>query len=194
MLEEYKSEVAIKPRNAKSLSLKLDGMRSSVLQLSDEEKVLSLLKNDESKTLEFKQSFSLNIHSKQKDKDVEGSSLKTIGAFLNMEGGDLLIGVTDQKEIVGVDAELEKFFKNTKDNFLLNFKNRLENSIGAQNYPYIDQRMVEVDSKNILWVRCLPAPTEVWVDGNNFYVRTNPATDRLEGPALSDYLRNNFPR
>ena len=194
MLEDYKAEMAIRPTNVHSMSTKLDDMLTSVEQLSEEETVLSILRHDESKTLEFKQTFSLNLHSKQKDKEIENACMKTIGAFLNMEGGDLLIGVSDDKEIVGIDDEMLKFHKNSKDNFLKHFKNRLETSVGAQNYPYIDQRLVSVEGKSILWVRCIPSPNEVWVDGKVFYVRTNPATDKLEGPALAEYIRNNFPR
>ena len=53
-----------------------------------------LLKLQESKTLEFKSSLRWNLKEDRKDdKHVTHAALKTIAAFLNTEGGDLLIGV-----------------------------------------------------------------------------------------------------
>src|SRR2546426_5483834 len=65
-----------------------------------------LIKLGESKTLEFKSS--LRWHFKENRKDdgmVTHSVLKTIAAFLNTEGGDLLIGVKDDRSIVGIEHD-----------------------------------------------------------------------------------------
>ena len=52
-----------------------------------------LLKLQESKTLEFKSSLRWNLKEDRKDdRHVTHAALKTIAAFLNTEGGDLLIG------------------------------------------------------------------------------------------------------
>ena len=48
---------------------------------------------------EFKQTFSLDVKKGSKEKYIEKAALKTIGAFLNTEGGDLLVGVDDDGNI-----------------------------------------------------------------------------------------------
>ncbi len=59
-----------------------------------------LIKRGESKTLEFKSTLRWSLkEDRQDDKGVTHAVLKTIAAFLNTEGGDLLIGVADD----GVD-------------------------------------------------------------------------------------------
>ena len=55
----------------------------------------ALIKQGESKTLEFKSTLRWNLKEDRKDKRVTFAALKTIAAFLNTEGGDLLIGVAD---------------------------------------------------------------------------------------------------
>jgi len=53
---------------------------------------------------------------------------------------------------------------------------------------------VKCDGKLILKVDCDKSVSEVYVDSIDFYVRTNPATDKLEGPKLIEYIRNHFLR
>jgi type I restriction enzyme R subunit len=61
--------------------------------MSEEDQIKLLIPNNESKTLEFKETFSLDVRKGTKEKYIEKSALKTLGAFLNSEGGDLLNGV-----------------------------------------------------------------------------------------------------
>src|SRR5206468_507726 len=65
-----------------------------------------LIKRGESKTLEFKSTLRWNLkENRQDDKGVTHAVLKTIAAFLNTEGGDLLIGVADDGLIVGIERD-----------------------------------------------------------------------------------------
>ena len=56
------------------------------------------ISNGESKTLEFKETLSLDLKNQVKEKGIELSSLKTITGFLNSDGGDLLIGINDNEK------------------------------------------------------------------------------------------------
>lgn len=103
----------------------------------------------------------------------------------------MLIGVSDDGQIPGLNAEIGKFHKNL-DKFLLHWKNLLKNRIGEQYYPFIEYRVVNVDDINVLFVECQPSQSACYLDGTDFYVRTNPATDRLEGAKLVEYVRNHF--
>ena len=89
--------------------------------LSEEDQIKLLIPKGESKNLEFKETFSLDVKKGTKEKYIEKSALKTIGAFLNSEGGDLLIDINDEGDAIGLEGEISKFYKND-DKFLLNFK------------------------------------------------------------------------
>ena len=163
----------------------------AVGELANPDKIKSLIRAGESKSVEFKQTFSLDIERQVKEPRIEDSAIKTVAAFLNSDGGTLLVGVHDSGEITGNEVEIEKFFKSS-DKFLLHVKNRIKTRIGEQFYPFINQHLVSVEGRLVLMIECDPSPDEVFVDEKDFYVRTNPATDKLEGRKLSDYIKHRF--
>lgn len=161
-------------------------------ELSDYEFIKKIIKNGESKIIEFKQTLSLDIKKNSKEKYIEDACIKTIAAFLNTLGGTLLVGVSDDGEIIGIDDELKLFHQNSIDKMQLHFKNIFKTRIGEQFYPYIDSRIILIDSYYVLIVKCDRSQTESYVDDKDFYVRTNPATDKLEGPKVIEYIKNHF--
>ena len=42
-------------------------------------------------------------------------------------------------------------------------------------------------------VECKKSTKGCFLDKKDFYVRTNPATDKLEGLKLVEYIKNHFP-
>lgn len=150
-----------------------------------------LVHRDESKTLEFKQTLSLDLRTGQKGKHIETSVLKTIAAFLNTDGGTLLIGVADDHGIPGIGPEIAALFKGSRDSFLLHFKNLLKDKIGPEFYPLIDQHIVLLDDLHVLRVNVGAAKKPCFI-GDDFYVRTNPATDKIAGGKMLEYVQRHF--
>ncbi len=64
----------------------------------NEDFILKLIRRNEDKTLDFKQ----KITSKEK-------IAKTISSMANTEGGLILIGISDQKKVVGIDPAEEMY-------------------------------------------------------------------------------------
>ena len=167
-------------------------MLQSINALSEADRIRGIVREGESKKREFKETLSLDIRKKTKETDIETASLKTIAAFLNSEGGALLVGVADNGSIPGVNIEIEKFHKNNLDKFLKHVKNLLKDRIGAEFYPYFDYQIVDIDDRQVLEFDCRPSDYPCYLDGKVFYVRTNPATDKLEGPKLVEYIMHHF--
>ena len=94
-----------------------------------------LIKRGESKTLEFKSTLRWNLkEDRQDDKGVTHAVLKTIAAFLNTEGGDLLIGVADDGSIVGIERDqLEN-----DDKFMRHLAQVVRNGLGDRAGTCID--------------------------------------------------------
>ena len=190
-IANFQKELALNPGSASAISGQVESMLETIGGLTEADRVMSLSREGESATVEFKESFSLDVRKGTKEKYIELSALKTIVAFLNTNGGVLLVGVADAGDIPGIRYEVEKFYKGT-DAFLLHFKNQLKQRIGEQNYPYINHRLVDLGHAEVLVVDCKPATSPCYLDGKEFYVRTNPATDKLEGPKLVEYVQNHF--
>ena len=153
--------------------------------------VNQLIEKGESKSVEFKSSLRTNLHTNQIDKKMEHAVLKTITAYLNSEGGTLLIGVNDKGEIVGLGKD--QFESNDKLN--LHFTNLLKNSIGSEYLPFIKSEIIKIGENDILKVECAKSQKHVFLkfdNGEEFYVRNGPSSMRLDGSALVNYISNNF--
>lgn len=190
-IDEFDTELALNPTSSSSIQKQLDMMLDAIGGLTDVDKIYGIIREGESKQAELKETLSLDVKKQTKEKYIETSALKTIVAFLNTEGGVLLIGISDDGGVTGLNYEIEKFYKNI-DKFLLHWKTLLKERIGEEYYPFIEYKVVRVNEKLVLWVECKASPSPCYLDQIDFYVRTNPATDKLEGPKLVEYVKNHF--
>jgi len=67
--------------------------------------VAALIEQGEGSTIEFKSTLRRNLHTDQHDVRMENSCLTTIAAFLDSDGGTLLVGVDDHGSALGVAAD-----------------------------------------------------------------------------------------
>ena len=151
--------------------------------------VSDLIAKGESKTIEFKSTLSIDLKDGKKQKFIEDASMKNIVAFINSDGGTLLIGVSDDGVILGIDKD-KKLYQNSTDKFLLKLKNMIKERIGEDYYPFINSSVISVLGKEIAKVDCEPSKKPCFLDGRDYYVRTNPGTDKLEGQTLMNYITN----
>jgi hypothetical protein len=152
------------------------------------------IKHGETATLEFKSSLRYNIRANKTDKDIENSVLKTIVAFCNTKGGELLIGVADDKSIVGIEHD---GFAN-EDKFQLHLRNLLMDRIVPSVAEFVEFSMVTIDGKPICHVTCQQSKRqEIWLkpDKNGpelFYVRIGPSSTELQPRQAFAYIREHF--
>jgi hypothetical protein len=191
-LSSLSKKIITNPQKAKDIEGNLIEWITRLDMLSLDEKIVNLVDQGETDKIEFKETLSLDVKKNTKEKYIELSSLKTIAGFLNSRGGVLLVGVRDNGEQSGIQEEVDKFYKGANDNFLKHFKNILKTSIGEEFYPYISYEIVSVNGINIFYVACKQSTEPCYLNGQDFYVRTNPATDKLEGPKLVSYVQNHF--
>lgn len=155
------------------------------------DKVLSLIEEGEGKKIEFKATIRTNLHTNQVDKKMEHGILKTIAAYLNSEGGTLLVGVGDDGEIIGI--EKDGFPSNDKAHLHVN--SLIKDHLGGEFLPFIRSEVINVDGKNVLKVSCEKSNKEVFLgkgDEEKFYVRSGSSSVELFGRSLVEYIQNNF--
>ena len=157
-----------------------------------------LIKRGESKTLEFKATLRWNLKKdRQDDKVVTHAVLKTIAAFLNTEGGDLLIGVADDGSIVGIERDQLE----SDDKFMRHLAQSVRNGLGDRAGTCIDPRTQIVQGKTVCVVSCQRSPEPVFlkwkgVEGSpegEFYTRSGPGSVRLSPTSAQEYIRTRFP-
>lgn len=153
--------------------------------------VAELIANGESDAVEFKATLRMNLHTKQPDEKLQVATLKTIAGFLNAKGGSLLIGVADDGEKLGLDAD---GFPN-EDKMGLHLINLVKDRIGEIYLPYVHPHFEEEDGFRVLAVRCEKGPKPAFVkDGNlqRFFVRGGNSTVELQGSSVMDYVQQRF--
>ena len=189
--EILKKQLLLHPTSEKEIE-KLDDIIESIGKLTESEKTKSLInKKDESKTLEFKETFGWDVKKSQQGKYLEDVCVKTLAGFFNADGGILLIGVSDKKEIIGIEVEIEKLHKNL-DNFLKHMKNIFKHALGPQRYTLYNTKVIKIDGVNIIQIECKKSNEPVFTTSGKFYVRTVPATDELIGDNQHKYITEHF--
>ncbi len=159
------------------------------IETRDRDETLKLISKGESEKLEFKSTLRTNLQTGEIDKRMEKAVLKTLVAFMNSDGGTLLIGVSDDGSVCGVDLDS---FEN-KDKLNLHLTNLISSQIGNGFLPYISFDMVDFDDKTVVRVRCLTSPQPVFLkDGKVeiYYVRSGPSSVELTGMSLINYVNN----
>jgi type I restriction enzyme, R subunit len=156
-----------------------------------------LLTLGESKTLEFKSSLRWDLkEDRQDDTRVTFAVLKTIAAFLNTEGGDLLIGVADDKAIVGIERDRLE----SDDKFLRHLTQVVRNALGDPASTCIDPKIQIVQGKSVCVVSCQRSPEPVLLrwrglerqERGDFYVRSGPTTIALGSVDREQFIASRF--
>lgn len=154
---------------------------------SYETEVTALIRAGESTTLEFKSTMRTNLNTGKAGKEIEIAWLKTVVAFMNSDGGILLIGVDDSGEILGTEADN---FEN-EDKCRLHFKNMLNTHIGAEFTRFIHLKIVTIKDKTILIVECERVRRPVFLSmgkQEDFYIRSGPSSIKLSMSQMIKYL------
>jgi len=129
----------------------------------------------------------MNLHTKKPGKEIEVAWLKGVAAFLNTDGGTLLLGVTDDGEILGLEKDV---FEND-DKCRLHFKNLVATHLGAEFSKYIRFALVPVNGKTVGMIHCFRTSDPVFLKVGNkesFYIRNGPSSDELPVSKVIHYI------
>ncbi|MFO7748679.1 MAG: ATP-binding protein [Desulfobacteraceae bacterium] len=152
------------------------------------EQIKFLITQGENPTLEFKSTIRANLKNGKKDKKIELSWLKTLTAFLNTQGGTLLIGVNDSGQLLGLEADN---FKN-EDKCRLHLKNLIHQHVGPTISRFLHFDIVLFHDKQLIVFECKPASKPVFLrngQSEEFFIRSGPASVPLTISQTIEYLK-----
>ena len=156
-------------------------------------RVPELIARGEGYRLEFKSTLRRNLKSGKNDPNITYAIMKTLTAFLNSSGGDLLIGVSDDGKILGVEADE---FENM-DRFELHFWQAVETTLGGQCTPYIRLEHERHDTALVCVVTCEASPTPVFAQKKGgeeeLFIRMGPSSRRLGMREALEFINRRFP-
>ena len=154
--------------------------------------ILDLLNKDEHENLEFKSTFRWDTRQNTVNKVLEKPVMKTIAAFLNSQGGHLVMVVDDNKAIVGLAADYGSLIKKDADGFENHFTQVFRNMIGAEFRQFVKLNWSQADGKECCVVSVSPSHKPAYLKGDNngeeFYIRTGNGTTSLKLSEANDYI------
>jgi hypothetical protein len=99
--------------------------------------IIDLIAGGETNKVEFKSSLIWDYRRKQATKETKIAVARAISSFMNSDGGFLLIGIDDEKDIIGLEKDLAQTHNNL-DEFELTFTNTINNYLGKSVlFPYL---------------------------------------------------------
>ena len=101
-----------------------------------------------------------------------------MAAFLNTDGGTLIIGVKDDRTIVGIEVDYPWVKPRSRDGWRLTFDHLVTHQLGAEVMNCIDLQLEPWHDRTIAMIRCEPREEPTWV-GEELYVRCTASTEKL---------------
>ena len=179
----------------------LQEYRNFTPKVGDSE-ILNLIAQGESAQLEFKSTARWNLKEAKKDPTMEEVILKTVAAFLNTQGGTLLIGVEDNGNILGLQPDYQTLAKKNRDGYELWLTNDLLlKEMGKEFAPYFTISFHIVDRQEICKITVQRAPEPVFVKIRNkagqpeecLFIRAGNSTHKLTPSEIAKHVKNYWP-
>jgi hypothetical protein len=155
-----------------------------------EEEFKEVILNGENEQLELKSTLRFDLKEGIVNKKLEHVIAKTISAFMNSEGGTLIIGVDDAGNILGLTKDMQTLTKHDADGFELHLRQLIKKYLGENFEKYLKISFPKIDDKEVCVIKILKCGQPVFVtyEGNeSFFVRNGNASIPKNRQEQSEY-------
>lgn len=152
--------------------------------------IREMISNGETDSVEFKSTLRFDLHKGEVNKKLEYVIAKTISAFMNTEGGCLVIGVDDNQNILGLETDIKTLPKQNIDGFELHLIEIVKKYIGAELSSHIKISFPEIDGEKICMVKVSKSSKPVFIEfegREDFFVRVGCSSQPLSREKQSHY-------
>jgi hypothetical protein len=156
---------------------------------------LALVHVPEHERLERKSTLRWDLKTNVVNKSLEKAAVKTVAAFMNSQGGNLLLGVGDKGEAVGLEHDYATLPRSDADGLQNHFSNVLAAMLGSSLRRHVSLRTFAHDGKECLLVSVAPSDRPAYVrdqDHEEFFIRTGNGTTPLRMSDAHVYITSRF--
>jgi predicted HTH transcriptional regulator len=150
----------------------------------------------ESATVEFKSSARWDLKQNTQNKAMEQVIVKTVAAFLNTDGGTLLIGIDDSGTVLGLENDYKTLGKRQdRDGYENWLTTLLLDQFGKESSPVIRITFHDMAGQDVCRVAIAPSPKAAYVTegvAENLYIRTGNATRQLTTKEAIEYSKHRW--
>jgi len=166
-IQTLEDSLLTNPTNAIQTEIEITDMVNRLEMLSESDQISQWInkRGNETEHIEFKQTLRLDIKTQTREDRIETSALKTIVGFINNNGGYLVIGVSDDNQITGMEDELSKFHKGSHDRFKLFFGDKISRRIDKKFFNNISYELIPISGMYVFRVKCIKVKINVFLMG-----------------------------
>ncbi len=158
--------------------------------------VSHLIKEGEGFSTEFKETLRYDRRRKEVSKEVERMVMKTIVAFLNAKGGSLLIGVSDDGEVVGLEDDYQTLPKKNRDGFENHLSMLVKTMIGLPFTKYVGVKFEKINDQEVCLVSVGESHRPAYLRGGDrkedFFVRVGNSTQPFSMSETEEYIKTRW--
>lgn len=155
-----------------------------------EDKVKELIIGGENEALEIKSTLRFDIKEGVVNKKLEYVIAKTVSAFLNTEGGTLIVGVDDDGNTLGLEKDIQTLTKQNIDGFELHLRQVIKKYLSDYFEKYIKVTFPKVDDKEICLIQISKSGKPVFITSEgseSFFVRNGNSSIPKNRQEQSEY-------
>jgi hypothetical protein len=160
-----------------------------------EDEIKELILSGENEKIEIKSTLRFDLREENVNKKLEYVVAKTISAFLNSEGGTLIIGVDDDGNILGLEKDFQTLSKQNTDEFELHLRQVIKKYLGENFEKYLKISFPKIDDKEICVIKILKSGKPVFLtfeSNESFFVRIGNASIPKNRQEQSEYEKIHF--
>ena len=160
---------------------------------TDEWTIRERITAGESRFLEFKASLRWDYREGKVNKVLENVVIKTLAGFLNAkDGGTLLIGISDDATILGIEQDYSTLRKGQgRDEFELHLNQLIARSLGESVPVFITPTFHSIDGHDICQITVESSDHPIYDNEGQFYLRVGNATRPLPVNEAVEYIQRN---
>lgn len=161
--------------------------------------ISSLIDGGESRLVEFKSTGRTAVSTGEKEPKVEWPIVRTVAAFMNGEGGTLVVGVGNQGEIVGLEGDYPFVKPKDRDGWELWVTDLLAKTLGKVAASDVHVTFAKIEGKDVARISVPPVEQPVFatpLQGEKkpqFLVRLNNGTHEFHGQEALEYQKKRWP-
>ena len=158
-----------------------------------------LIETGESQFVEFKSSLRWDYKTKMVNQVLSYAVMKVLDCFLNSQGGTLLIGVDDSRNILGIENDLNTFAspKNNQGGFEEYLVSLFNSYFDSKAVTFLHWSFPEVRGGKLVRIDAEGSTQPIYLNHNGtteFHVKVGNTCQPLDHEATVEYVKSHFPR
>ena len=146
---------------------------------------------EEGQELEKKASLRWDYNQDKVNKALSRTLVEEIAAFLNADGGTLLVGVSDDGKVLGLDKDYASLRKR-RDGFFLTLGQVISSEIPNELPGLYVVKIFTVDGLDVCQIRVVRSPEPVFMNDGGFWVRKINRKVQLTAREATEYISKHW--